>query len=1689
MKKIIILLFALALLTSVFADVITIGAGTSYTYEPIASYYGFHRSAAIYTAGQVGGSGTITTIAYKAYNTTATAIPIKVYMKMTTAASLAPAASWPTLITGLTPLYDGSFSGTTAGAWKTITLDTPFEYTGNNLEILIESNYGGGGTSGPQWYYSTAANQNQYIRADNTAPTTATGTVNSSRPDVQLDISGYTTFPPAFGVTPTSVAFGIVNMNTTTAYTNITVFNNVACTLNVTSAVLGGTDAARFILDMNSNPLPWALTAGQSKIVKVAFNPTAAATYSAYLRFGDDLRADHDVTLTGTGVDPAISTFPTVYDFGTSTSDAFPPFNWTKYNAVLADPTVLGTAGSGSWVQDDWKNVSSSTNKAARIELYSTNKGWLISPPINIPAAGYEVMFDVALMAWNNNNAPATTGTDDIFAVLIGDGTSWTPANVVRKWDNAGSPYVLNSIPPAGMTVSLPFGAAGTYRVAFYGISTLSNADNDLMVDNITFRQTPSNPIFTLSPNVASWDFGQNMVNTAATKQFTITNTGGGTLNIGSVIASGAYYSISVAPADVELTAGESTNFTVKYLPTMAGAAHTGTLTITDSRAVTTVALTGSCFDPTINTFPFVEGFETGNTDQAAAISQWIQATGPEYTDQYWMANSSMTTYNRTPRTGTWNSYLRYGGQSYMFRPIELTAGIAYNIELYARQDGAIDTNAKLQVKLGTEATIAGMTTSIIPETGLISNDYQRLYGTFSVPTTGTYFIGIQGWLNFSPWYISLDDITIDLAPTGPPEAVTLVSPADNATDLPKNGFNLTWSPVNTGGTPTSYTVYMASSVESIYEEEAFNGITGTSFNPVTDGGVTFNYEDRWFWTVEAVNGDGSAVVDPPFSFYIQADPSITSFPWNEGFETASFPPNGWSMLDADGDGENWFHYSADGSAHTGLYSAGSASWTSTAGSLTPNNWLITPPITIPATGEYLVEYYAAGQDPAYPDEHYGFYVSTTGTAPADFTLLFQETFEDAEWNYRMQNLSSYAGQTVYFAFRHFNSSDVFYMKIDDVAVREVPPVPTFSYSPAAWDFGTLQLLNPSTAKNFVLANTGAGNITINSGDIVLNDAEGNFVLTAANLPATLSGTTSYTFSVQFIPQSLGTKTATITIQDNLTRIIHTINLTGEAIAEPIVGIINLAGVAQFNNASLTWAGIYGSPGTPGYLHWDDTIMRGNVGAGANSYNVAVKFGTEAMAASAGMELTNVMIHLAEQPQTVDNLIIWTGTDAALTPVAIAYTQAVSGLVEGWNNITLTTPVAVTGTDAIYVGYHVNGIADTFPASTDGLTAVTNRGNLVDLGGWTTLTSSSIAGNWLIHAYFNAPSTMLSRRPVSVQSIPVVSQPLTQNDLRNLPIEARTTANADRALRGFNIYRDGLQINADIVAAYSYLDEGLAAGTYNYAVQSVHYSTNGVISGTVPVTILPPAPPIALPFTETWDIDFETNMWTAGSTNWAINTSNGAPAPSATFTWNPQVVDYSIALASYEFDATGVNSVQFSFDLALGNFSLDAENVMSWEIWDGTIWNTLGSYSSLDDDLGWTRFAYDVSTYASDRIFKIRFVASGEDSYEIDRWYIDNVHVAELPTTVDPVTDLGIAQTGTDLVLSWTAITGADWYYIYTSEDPYGTFNALGFVEGAGISLPTSMFPADKTFIKVTAGAGPFPRGERLDIAPAAKRK
>ena len=1898
MKKLILISLALLLLSAVFAQsnqIITIGTDTKVLAQPICCQPKHTRSASIYLPGEIGGSCMINTIGFNIGNSSGSlsnTIPLKVFMKMTTAETLAPAVPWPSLISGLTPVFEGYSTGAnnSIGNWKYIVLNTPFNYTGNNLQIMIESeqtseNYH---FTSPQWYGSSAplADLNQLIQQNDPPPTTELGVLSRIRPNIYIAFNSatYTPFSPAFGLAPLSVNFGSVKVNTKSSYADVSVYNNGGGTITITGATLGGIDASKFILDLDYNFLPWTLAHGEFKTIKVALEPTAIVPYSAYLDFVSPFPGSHRVGLSGMGEE----TFPATYDFGTLGSDPFPPPGWVKQRGVLATPTYLESDGTGDWVQKNWKNITIPANKAAGIILNQSFNGWLISPVFYLPTAGFELVFDVAFMTRLSNNPAQTDGIDDEFLVLIGNGDWWTPANIVRKWDNAGSPDVLNSIPPAGMTVTIPFANVGYNSVAFYAKSTITNANNELMIDNFSIRQTLAAPIVS---------------------------------------------------------------------------------------------------------FPFVEGFETGNTDQSAGIKNWTQTTGPQYLDQYWKTNNNVTSYNKTPRTGQWNACLRNGSESYLCKPAQLIAGKAYSVELYARQDKASNANAFLQVRYGTDPSIFGLGRVIIPQTELTNGDYQRFYGIFSPNTTGLYYIGIGGTMPSSlSWYISLDDITINQLPDTPvlfyaphnisfgtvmhgvdygPKYVTIsnngggilniaswdislintgaaefsigtgnlpvalapgqsvqipvyltptttgnlqanlritnnqtrtdynvslsaeampagyviigngnadlilpisanmgynysqsifmkselnlpssqriqklhyywngngndistdnwtiymghtaltqfasssswvpsaqlsqvyqgqvVLPAtagwieiplnnlfiynntdnlviavdqnlrgtflahnyyfldtasttnrsiiyynDNTnpnpanppagtlragypnlmlgmvglasttpvapildfplamTNLPKAGFELKWTSNIISSPIDYYKVYLWKANQSISQARVLI-TTGTSLNPASPPNhlgnpqtpISFNYLDFYYWTVEAfaIAYPNQMAWAEPSNFTIEANPIISSFPWQESFETYSFPPTAWLNLDVDNDGESWIRVDDADAAHTGNHFIASASWRES-GALTPDNWLITAPVILPATGEYSVEYYVGSMNTLDFAEHYGLYVSTTGAAPADFTLLHQETLTGAAWSHRHSSLGSYAGQTLRLAFRHFNSTDLYFLKIDDLKVRITTNYPVLTYMPATWDFGVTHTKTPSTPKDFVLGNDGTGTITINTGNISLIDPEGNFVITAPNLPANIAAADTYTFSVQFIPQSAGSKTATLTIQDNVTRAIHSISLSGEAVAEPLLGILNLAGAAVApNNVALSWSTIYGNPGTPGYLHWDDNIDRETMGilAGTN-YNVATKFGTDVTTKANGMKLKSVMIHLGESPQKVDAIKVWKGTNNTLAPATLLYTQAVSGLHSGWNNIVLTTPQTVSGANALYVGFHITSAVDAYVASFDGFSEVPGRGNLIDYLGWQELSNFNKFGNWLIHPYFEAASTKMSGNAEQhVDAADLGEQHADAIDLKmsNHSLTASPSSNVDRALLGFNIYRNGVKINGSPVAGYSYLDEDLAAGTYQYAVQSVQHSAAGQISSPITVVALTSPAPVSLPFTEDWSSgNFSANKWSISTSNWAIKTDQGAPMPSASFGYNPEQRNYSSALRSRSFNATALNNVQFSFDLYLDNDYTSQENVMTWQVWNGSTWITLGSYSSTNGSLPLTHYSYDVSAFAGNKISKIRFVASGTNSNAINAWYIDNISITGSNVVTTAITGLSIQHSGSSFLLNWNALSGANRYNVYISSDPYSGFVLHDTTVNSQLSILQSQLPAAKAFFKVTAVIDPLPGADKRISPPA----
>ncbi|PKN77727.1 MAG: hypothetical protein CVU48_10625, partial [Candidatus Cloacimonetes bacterium HGW-Cloacimonetes-1] len=621
-----------------------------------------------------------------------------------------------------------------------------------------------------------------------------------------------------------------------------------------------------------------------------------------------------------TMADPTITAFPYSVDFGT-TGAVFPPTNWGKYSGALATPTVLGSAGTGSWYQDDWKNtVTTPPNYAAKMNIYGTTvNGWLITPPIAVPAGNYQVEFDLALMAWNSNGAPGTTGTDDVFAVLIGDGTSWTPANVVRQYDNAGSSYVYNNIPPAGTNVILPMGTAGTKYIAFYGISTVSNADNDLMIDNVLIRETPAAPIFGYSPTTLN--MGEVAVgNSSAWRNVTVTNTGGGTLNLTAANVSiigtnAAQFAFNAANLPAALASTQSVQIPVRYTASAEGA-QTATLRINYSGTNYDVALSGSGLPAgmvvigsgtlAMNSSP-INPYYGYTYSQSIYLQSEINMPGQriESISFYW---------NGLAEAISSNDWVIYMGH---------TAAASF-----ASTTAWIPSSSLTQVYAGTVAlpAVAGWIT--IPLSSPFAyNNVDNLVIAVDENTAGyddsaEKFLGTGALTNRSIAYYSdtvnptpavpgtanglvpsFPNVKMQFGdiPAGQPEHLTLVSPADNATGVNPANVNLSWAHSATGGVPTGYTVFVSDDAELIFDQNTFNIVTGPVSSFDLDAVFQMGWTERWYWAVVPYNVDGEPTEGTMqiFNFTTMADPSIT-LPHTQAFDALAIP-GGWTQTASGG--------------------------------------------------------------------------------------------------------------------------------------------------------------------------------------------------------------------------------------------------------------------------------------------------------------------------------------------------------------------------------------------------------------------------------------------------------------------------------------------------------------------------------------------------------------------------------------------------------------------------------------------------------------------------------------------------------------------------------------------------------------------------------------------------------------------
>lgn len=201
----------------------------------------------------------------------------------------------------------------------------------------------------------------------------------------------------------------------------------------------------------------------------------------------------------------------------------------------------------------------------------------------------------------------------------------------------------------------------------------------------------------------------------------------------------------------------------------------------------------------------------------------------------------------------------------------------------------------------------------------------------------------------------------------------------------------------------------------------------------------------------------------------------------------------GWTLHNVDGLTPNGTYAGVFGTnawavvswtSEAGNKVASTTSWFNPAGQA--DRWLVSPQIAVPANNVVELKFNAKSgdTDPAFRDG-YTVYVSTTGTSIANFgTTVYNISAEVNTWQNKTIDLSQFAGQNIYIAWRN-NNSDKNLLSIDNVAI-------TATATASTADFLASKLSVFPNPANDVVTITNNANLLINA--VQVNDINGRTV-------------------------------------------------------------------------------------------------------------------------------------------------------------------------------------------------------------------------------------------------------------------------------------------------------------------------------------------------------------------------------------------------------------------------------------------------------------------------------------------------------------------------------------------------------------------------------------------------------------------
>lgn len=503
---------------------------------------------------------------------------------------------------------------------------------------------------------------------------------------------------------------------------------------------------------------------------------------------------------------------------------------------------------------------------------------------------------------------------------------------------------------------------------------------------------------------------------------------------------------------------------------------------------------------------PFTETFDSDSTTEACwTVNNFnadADAWDTNYTSNPFAGNQSAILYT---------DYNAGANNDWLITP-KLTLTGNQRIRFQSRVQSSFEPN-DFELLLSTTGNApADFTNTLIANTSYSNITYNELVTSLAAYSGNVYIAfhvpngGLDGWRLY------IDSVVVEDIPTSAPACVSITSPTNAAVNVMSG--TITW---NTSLDATSYKISVGTTPTGTEVLNLFSVGNVTTYNLATEPGTTY------YVTVYPVNQYGTSTGCTTISFTTCDSlnaPVLETFDtflpgcWSNRFGgdlTTGPAATGSSEWGADGFANNGF----TGAIRNNIYYTGA------------NDWVISPVVSIPATGYELkfdaaaVQYGGTGA-PTIPweaDDMIQVLVSTNGTSWTALYTFNNTNQPSISGTTTTIDLDAYAAQDVRFAFRAVEgtadgSADIDF-SIDNFEVRLTPAV--------APGCSTITATTNANCGNFATAITwtaasGANGYKLSIG----TTAGGTQVLNASDLGTALTythiGTIGTTYYVTVTP-------------------------------------------------------------------------------------------------------------------------------------------------------------------------------------------------------------------------------------------------------------------------------------------------------------------------------------------------------------------------------------------------------------------------------------------------------------------------------------------------------------------------------------------------------------------------------------------